>query len=454
MAFNVKKTDKRILQNIKEYKKIWAISSPIMLSLIAQNIVNITDTAFLGRVGEIELGASAIAGLYYFCFYMIGFGFGTGLQILVSRRNGEKQYERIGSLIDNGSYFLLLLAALLIFVSLVFAPGFFRFSISSESILLQSVIFLDYRIWGLLFAFCNIIFRSFYVGIADTKYLAHNAIIMAVSNIFLDYVLIFGHWGFPEMGLKGAAIASVISEAISALFFVIITLKNSKFNNYRLFRFAKPTWKLIYDIFSISVYIMLQFFISLGGWFVFFLIIEKTGERSLAISNVIRSIYMLLMIPVWGYCSAVSSLVSNKIGEGNVNEVITVVKRVTLMSIITTVVLVAVVGSFPYFSLSVYTSDLSFIKEGIASLYVILGATIVFSATMISFNAVSGTANTHISLYIEIITILIYLITAYYLARYFGKAEIIWCSEYIYFIFTGAFSFLYLWKGKWRLKKL
>ena len=425
-----------------------------MLSLLAQNIVSITDTAFLGRVGEIELGASAIAGLYYFCFYMIGFGFGTGLQIIVSRRKGEKKDSSIGLAVDNGIYFLFLLAVFLIFVSLFFAPDFFRFSISSPKILQQSIVFLDYRIWGLFFAFCNIVFRSFFVGITNTKYLTYNAVIMAVSNIILDYGLIFGNLGLPEMGLKGAAIASVISEAIAAVFFVIIVIKNKRFEMYNLFTFKRPEWKIIYSILDISFYIMLQFFISLGAWFTFFLIIEKTGERSLAISNVIRSIYMLLMIPVWGYCSAVSSMVSSKIGEGKSNEVIDVIKRVTIMSVFTTSILVLIVAFFPAFSLSIYTSDISFIKDGIASLYVILGATLVFSATMISFNAVSGTANTNISLFIEIITIIIYLISAYLLAYYIGKPEVIWCSEYIYYIFTGGFSILYLWKGNWRNKKV
>ncbi len=425
-----------------------------MLSLLAQSIVSITDTAFLGRVGEIELGASAIAGLYYFCFYMIGFGFGTGLQIIVSRRKGEKKDSTIGLVVDNGIYFLFFLAVFLISISLFFAPDFFRFSISSSKILQQSIVFLDYRIWGLFFAFCNIVFRSFFIGITNTKYLTYNALIMAISNIVLDYGLIFGNFGLPEMGLKGAAIASVISEAIAALFFIIIVLKNKRFIIYNLFLFNKPKWSIIYSILNISFYIMLQFFISLGAWFAFFLIIEKTGERSLAISNVIRSIYMLLMIPVWGYCSAVSSLVSSKIGEGKTNEVINVIKRVTIMSIFTTSILVLIVASFPSFSLSIYTSDILFIKDGISSLYVILGATIVFSATMISFNAVSGTANTNISLIIEIVTIVIYLITAYLLAYYIGKPEAIWCSEYIYYIFTGAFSILYLWKGNWRNKKI
>ena len=74
-------------------KQIWNVSYPIFLSLLAQNIINVTDTAFLGRVGEVELGASAMGGLYYICVFTIAFGFSTGSQIVMARRNGERRYR-------------------------------------------------------------------------------------------------------------------------------------------------------------------------------------------------------------------------------------------------------------------------------------------------------------------------------------------------------------------------
>ena len=74
-------------------KEIWRVAYPILISLVVQNLINITDTAFLGRVGEIELGASALAGVYYMSVYMIGFGFSTGAQILMARRNGEGRWK-------------------------------------------------------------------------------------------------------------------------------------------------------------------------------------------------------------------------------------------------------------------------------------------------------------------------------------------------------------------------
>ena len=77
-------------------KEIWNVSYPIFLGLLAQNIINVTDTAFLGRVGEVELGASAMGGLFYICVFTIAFGFSIGSQILIARRNGEGRYKDVG----------------------------------------------------------------------------------------------------------------------------------------------------------------------------------------------------------------------------------------------------------------------------------------------------------------------------------------------------------------------
>ena len=72
------------------YKQIWTIAYPILISLIMEQLIGMTDTAFLGRVGEIELGASAIAGVYYLAIFMMAFGFSVGAQILIARRNGKE----------------------------------------------------------------------------------------------------------------------------------------------------------------------------------------------------------------------------------------------------------------------------------------------------------------------------------------------------------------------------
>lgn len=87
-------------------KQIWSVSYPILLSLLAQNVINVTDTAFLGHVSEVALGASAMGGLFYICVFTIAFGFSTGSQIVIARRNGEGRYSDVGPVMIQGIMFL------------------------------------------------------------------------------------------------------------------------------------------------------------------------------------------------------------------------------------------------------------------------------------------------------------------------------------------------------------
>jgi len=433
------------------YKRIWTISYPIILSLIAQNAVNVTDTAFLGRVGEIELGASAIGGLFYISLFMLGFGFSIGGQILIARRNGEKKYNEIGKITDNSLYFLMGMGLFLFMVIYFFSPLILRPMIASDAIYKASTDFLQYRIYGIFFAFGNVLLRSFYIGTTSTRVLTYNAIILAGTNIFLDYCLIFGNFGFPQMGIKGAALASSISEAVSALFFFSYTFLKVDLKKYNLFRFGHIDWKVIRSTFNISIFVMMQMFLSLAGWFVFFMIVEKMGERSLAVSNIIRSIYIVLMIPVFAFGSTTNSLVSNLIGEGKIDSVLKVIKKVALMNFVLIGTLVLISAILPGLIISIYTNDISLINDSLPVLYVIMITLFAFSFTSILFNGVSGTARTEIALLIEVITIGIYLFAAWILAVVLKlPIHIVWTTEIVYFVIMGLLSYIYLKSGYWK----
>ncbi len=88
------------------YKQIWLINLPVMMSVLMEQLINITDAVFLGHVGEVELGASALAGIYYLATYMLGFGFSIGLQVMIARRNGEQNYAETGRTFFQGLFFL------------------------------------------------------------------------------------------------------------------------------------------------------------------------------------------------------------------------------------------------------------------------------------------------------------------------------------------------------------
>ena len=161
-------------------KEIWNITYPIFLGLLAQNVINVTDTAFLGHLNEIALGASAMGGLLYICVYTIAFGFSVGSQILIARRNGERNFHAIGPIMWQGSAFSFAMALLLLLIMYAGAKPLIRLLITSDSIFEATYEFFSWRIWGFLFAFINVMFRAFYIGITKTKVLTINAITMAV----------------------------------------------------------------------------------------------------------------------------------------------------------------------------------------------------------------------------------------------------------------------------------
>jgi Na+-driven multidrug efflux pump len=305
----------------------------------------------------------------------------------------------------------------------------------------------------LFFAMMGLLYRAFYTGITYTRYLSISSVIMAVVNIVLDYLLIFGKAGFPEMGIAGAAIASAISEFCALAFFIIVTNRTKRFKLYGLFRFLKPNFEIIKNTLGVSVFIMIQFVLSLSVWFVFFLIIEKMGERPLAISNIARSVYMFLMIPGWALCTVTNTLVSNALGEGKPGLVIPITFRIMKFSVIVLLAIIAVAALIPKFVLGVFTNDASLVQAAIPTYYIILTALFFFSLMSVLFNAVLGTANTRITLLIEIVTLSFYVAYTWLIAiKLHQPVEVAWTAEWIYAFFLGILSYLYLKKGKWQVK--
>ncbi len=115
------------MDNKITYRRIWNIAWPIILGSVAQNIITVTDTAFLGRVGEVALGASAIGGIFYLAVIMLGWGFAIGTQIIVSRRYGEGNVGQIGAVIEHALYFLIPISIILFLLMHFFADYFLGF---------------------------------------------------------------------------------------------------------------------------------------------------------------------------------------------------------------------------------------------------------------------------------------------------------------------------------------
>lgn len=436
-------------------KEIWRVTYPIFLGLLAQNVINVTDTAFLGRVGEVALGAAAMGGLLYICVYTIAFGFSVGSQILIARRNGEGNYRAVGPIMWQGTAFSFGMAVCLLILMYFSAAPLIRLLITSDSIYGATYEFFTWRIWGFLFAFVNVMFRGLYIGITRTKVLTMNAVVMALVNVVLDYALVFGELGLLEMGVRGAALASVIAEASSLLFFLLYTYYKVDLKKYGLNRFGQFDLSMVLRILRISCFTMVQYFLAMAIWFVFFMALERLGQRQLAVANIVRSVYVVLLIPVQALSTTANTLVSNLIGAGGSSGVVTLLHKISRMSFLIMVVCVGLCVAFPGSILSVYTNEEALLVESVSALYVVCGAMLIASLANVYFNGISGTGNTQAALVLEVFVQVFYALYIIVVGMVIqAPVDVCFTTEVIYYVLMLGSSLIYLKKAKWQNKKI
>lgn len=434
-------------------REIWRIATPIMLGNLAQTIITFTDTAFLGHLGTIELSASMMAGLYYFVFTTLAMGFAIGIQIFIARRFGEGNFQKIGQVFQHGALFVFGLGILLFLLLYFCSDSLMRLIISSENIYGAGMEYLRFRRFGILFVVFNYLFRSFYVGISDTKVITYSTIIMAIVNVFFDWCLIFGHCGLTQMGIGGAALASLMAEVTAFCFFWIYTYLKIPHEKFGMFRWHELQPGLLGDMLKVAFPSMIQRLFSFGAWFAFFILIEKMGEMAIGVSSVVRSTYMILIIPGFAFSATANTLTSRTIGEGKSNEVMPMLWKVIRNSLICASILVLVTAIMPRLVLEIYSNDLALTEAAVPSVYVICIATIVSAIAMAFFEAVSGTGNTAAAMILEFGVLVLYLGYIYFMTKK-STIEGVWTAELLYNVMIGIISYIYLKKANWLKKKI
>ena len=439
------------------FKKITAVTLPILLSMLIEHLIGMTDTAFLGRVSEVALGAAALGSVYFLVFFVLGTGFSFGAQILIARRNGEKNFDRIGEICYASLFFLLLFSLLLVVLIKLFSPSVMPCFIQSPEICKATVEYLDWRTYGLVFAFVTAIFRAFYVGIARTKILTYSSIAMVLANVVLNYGLIFGKYGLPRMGIAGAALASSISEAICLVCYILYALKYTDLAKYGFRSCRKKLFDtaILKNVFSVSFWMMLQPFLAVGVWFFFFVAVEHLGERSLAVINLARTLSVLPFIVIHAIATSANSLVSNLIGEGKTSQVWRLINKLLLSGIVCVAPLLGFYALFPELTLRIYTDNMELIGASVNVVYVMCMASFIQIVGFILFNAVSGTGAIKVTVAIETVNLFVYLIFVWFIIlKQHPTPAVAWSVEIIYQAVAAVLSFLFLLYGKWQNKKL
>ncbi|MEZ5009476.1 MAG: MATE family efflux transporter [Chitinophagales bacterium] len=435
------------------YKDIWKIGYPVMIGNMAHGITQAIDYAFMGRVGINDLNGTLMAGMAFFFLIMIALGFTGGAQIVIARRTGELNYKGVGKTFDHLLYKGALLAIFIFAATVFFKNTGLDLMLKSDEIVEKAAIYLSYRQWSVPLIVLNLTLIAFYTGIGKTKVVTVCTVIMSLTNLVFDYGLIFGNLGLPEMGIAGASLATVFAEIIGSITLFAALIINKDIKRFNLFTFPKIDWTLMGRMLNLSTPIVFQHLIALGTWWLFFIMIEKMGEAELAISGVIKSLYMLIGIPLWGFASAIKTIVSNLIGQKKIEDVIPATIKSIHISFTISFLLSSILFLFPKFFLGLYTDDITIVEKAVPTLHVILLVMLSFSVGVMTMHAVMGIGDTKTLLIIEAICITSYIVYSY-LAIFVWHFSLpnVWKVEFIYWILMPVLTIAYLANNKWKTK--
>jgi MATE family multidrug resistance protein len=450
------------------WKDMLKVALPVSLGVFVQFIVVFIDNYFVAKLDGNAMSAASFVGLIYVTMAMIGVGLGNATQIIVARRKGENNINEAGEVVGNAFWMALLVAAFQFCFLFFLLPAIIENTIDSPIIRAYMTVFSEYRAFGFFFYTLTLILNSFWAGIAHTRVMIATTLITALVTILLDYGLVFGNLGLPNLGMAGAALATTIAEACAFTFLIWYTIKY-----HHKFTFSKTesgenstSMNLGKSILSIPVNhtkslfklggpISLQLVSSLGIWVIFYEFIESMGEQPLQSSFIVRNMYMLVYVSVGGFSTTIKTYVSGLIAENRQSELHAVIFKLTLMNFIGILLLSHGLWLYPEWITSHFTSDPIVIDQTIRTMHIVLPAMLTFSVTSMLLSTVEGSGNTMAGFIIEFITVIIYIAAAYTMVyNWHWPIHLVWTADYVYFISLGILSFVFLYNGKWKWNKV
>ena len=338
---------------IGSLKEIWAISWPLMLGLLSSSLMIFADRLLLSRFSTAALNACATATMAVYVVLIIPLITAGISEVFVGRNHGAGKMQEVGKSVWQ-MLWLSVGTLPFFFLSAEVLPLFFFLGTGNEELETQ------YYQWLIYFgpAFCSTIaLTGFYIGIGKVTTVTWCALLGNAVNIGLDILLIFGYGPIPEMGIKGAAIATGLSQVIQTIFLGMIFFKKSVRSTYGTMQYH---FDIAYfkESVRIGVPAGLGRFLELIGHFVFFRIVLLSGSENLTIITMVQSLYLLMSFIVEGLSKGVSSIAANLIGGKQSNELINkVLKSACLLQCIFSAILFMVWIGFAQPLLNLFFSD-------------------------------------------------------------------------------------------------
>jgi putative MATE family efflux protein len=295
------------------FRRILTLALPIIGGMVSQNILNLVDTAMVGSLGDAALAAVGLGGFANFMFMALILGVSTGVQVMAARRKGQGLLDQTALPLNAGLAMVLALAPLMTAVLIFWLPDIYSLLNSDAEVIEQGVPYLRWRVLAITIVGCNFAFRGYWNAVDLSRLYMGTLVVMHATNIFLNWVFIFGNLGAPALGAEGAGLASALSTAVGLSIYVFLGLRHARDHGFLK---HLPTAKDFVRLLTLSLPAGIQQLFFSTGFVVLFWIIGQVGTRELAGASVLVNLLLVALLPGLGLGLAASTLVGQALGRG------------------------------------------------------------------------------------------------------------------------------------------
>ena len=297
------------------YRDVLNLAIPLIISTGTVSVLHFIDRMFLAWYSAEAIAASMPASMASQSVMSFFIGITGYISVFVAQYYGAARYKQVGPVIWQGLY-ISLAGGIILLCLIPFSETIFSFFGHEPGIQQEEILYFKVLCFSGFPAIASSAISGYFSGRGKPWPVMWINCISTVVNLVLDYILIFGKWGFPEMGIKGAGIATVIASTVSLCIFLFIIFTGSQNQVFHTLKGWRPDINLIKRILRYSMPAGTQFFLEMTSFTVFLLILGRLGTISLVATNIAFNINSLAFMPMIGCGNAVSVLVGQFLGKG------------------------------------------------------------------------------------------------------------------------------------------
>lgn len=309
------------------------LAYPVILGMLGHTLIGIVDNFMVGNLGSTELAAVSLGNSFIFIGMSLGIGFSTAITPLIAEADAEKDDKKIRTTFHHG----LLLCTLLgigIFILIVLAKPIMRLMNQPEAVVELAAPYIDWVAFSLIPVIIFQGYKQFADGLSQTKYSMYAIYLANVVHIFFNYVLIYGVWGFPKLGILGAALGTVISRIMMLVFMHFILRKNSAFKRYfKNFTFKEIKKSILKKIINLGFPSAMQMLFEVTLFTAAIWLSGSLGKNSQAANQIALTLASSTFMVAMGFSVAAMIRVSNSKGMKDYKQLITVARSIFLLAI-------------------------------------------------------------------------------------------------------------------------